>query len=175
MSAPLAIVAAIGKNGVIGANDRLPWRLPSDLKRFRALTLGKPLLMGRKTFQSIGRALPGRETIVVTRDGGFAAETSGVHVVHDLDAALAQGQARAQAMGANEIILAGGGHLYAALLEKADRLYLTLVDLSPAGDVRFPPIDATQWFEHARSQPEPGKDDEARFTFLELRRIGSVG
>ncbi len=76
MNAPLAIVAAIGRNGVIGADDRLPWRLPSDLKRFRALTLGKPLLMGRKTFQSIGRALPGRETIVVTRERGFAAQSS---------------------------------------------------------------------------------------------------
>ena len=80
MSAPLAIVAAIGRNGVIGATISLPWRLPSDLKRFRALTLGKPLLMGRKTFQSIGRALPGRETIVVTREQGFSANGAGVHV-----------------------------------------------------------------------------------------------
>ena len=170
MTAPLAIVAAIGRNGVIGADDRLPWRLPSDLKRFRALTLGKPLLMGRKTFQSIGRALPGRETIVVTRERGFAPDHAAVHVAHDLDAALALARTRAAAMGADEIILAGGGDLYAALLPLADRMYLTMVDLSPAGDVRFPPFDATQWDEIARLQPPPGPNDEAAFSFVELRR-----
>lgn len=170
MSAPLVIVAAIARNGVIGANDGLPWRLPSDLKRFRELTLGKPLLMGRKTYQSIGRALPGRETIVVTRETSFAPQDAGVHVVHDLDAALTLAQARARAMDAEEIILAGGGDLYAALLPKVDRLYLTLVDLSPPGNVRFPPIDATQWIEHVRAQPRPRQHDEASFTFVELRR-----
>jgi dihydrofolate reductase len=170
MSAPLAIVAAIGRNGVIGADDRLPWRLPSDLKRFRALTLGKPLLMGRKTFQSIGRALPGRETIVVTREMGFSASGAGVHLAHDLESALALAQARAEAMGANEIILAGGGDLYAALLPRVDRMYLTLVDLAPAGDAHFPPIDATQWSEVARQRQEPGPQDEAGFSFVELRR-----
>ncbi|MGO9674778.1 MAG: dihydrofolate reductase [Methylocella sp.] len=174
MSAPLAIVAAIGRNGVIGADERLPWRLPSDLKRFRALTLGKPLLMGRKTFQSIGRALPGRETIVVTRERGFAALPGVVHVAYDLDAALALARARAEAMGAAEIILAGGGDLYAALLPRVDRMYLTLVDLSPPGDVRFPPFDAAQWIEAARVEPKPIPADEAAFTFVELRRFKSA-
>jgi dihydrofolate reductase len=170
MSAPLAIVAAIGQNGVIGAGDRLPWRLPSDLRRFRALTLGKPLLMGRKTYQSIGRALPGRETILVTRERGLIAPSDGVHVAHDLDAALALAQARAQAMGAAEIILAGGGDLYAALLSRVDRIYLTLVDLAPPGDVRFPAIDMTQWIEEARERPQPQPGDEASFAFVALRR-----
>ena len=170
MSAPLAIVAAVGRNGVIGADDGLPWRLPSDLKRFRALTLGKPLLMGRKTFQSIGRALPGRETIVVTREKGFSASGAGVHLAHDLESALALAQARAEAMGAKEIILAGGGDLYAALLARVDRMYLTLVDLAPAGDAHFPPIDATQWSEVVRQRQEPGPQDEAGFSFVELRR-----
>jgi dihydrofolate reductase len=169
MNAPLAIVAAIGRNGVIGSHDRLPWRLPSDLRRFRALTLGKPLLIGRKTFQSIGRPLPGRETIVVTREQGFDA-ADGVHVVHELDAALALAQARAAAMGAAEIILAGGGDLYAALLARVERMYLTLVDLSPPGDVRFPPIDESQWVETARVRPPPQQGDEASFAFVELRR-----
>jgi dihydrofolate reductase len=173
MIPPLAIVAAIGQNGVIGANHGLPWRLPSDLKRFRALTLGKPLLMGRKTFQSIGRALPGRETIVVTRDSSFAAGDAGVHVAHDLDAALDLACARATAMGADEIILAGGGDLYAALLSKADRLYLTLVELAPAGDVRFPALDSSQWVERARETPQRRPGDEAAFTFVELRRLNS--
>ncbi len=170
MTAPLAIVAAIGRNGVIGADERLPWRLPSDLKRFRALTMGKPLLMGRKTFQSIGRALPGRETIIVTREPGFRAQGAGIHVAHNLDDALAQAQARAAAMGADEIILAGGGDLYAALLARVARMYLTQVDLAPPGDVRFPPIDMAQWIEVARLLPPPAPGDEASFTFVELCR-----
>jgi dihydrofolate reductase len=174
MSAPLAIVAAIGRNGVIGAGDLLPWRLPSDLKRFRALTIGKPLLMGRKTFQSIGRALPGRETIVVTREQGFTAHAAGVHVAYHLDAALALAEARAEAMAADEIILAGGGDLYAALIDRVERMYLTLVDLSPQGDAHFPPIDAAQWSEVARVRPKPSPEDEAGFSFVELRRRNSA-
>ena len=103
---PLLIVAAVARNGIIGADNRLLWRLSSDLKHFKALTLGKPLVMGRKTFQSIGRLLPGRETIVVTRYPGFKAE--GVLVAHGLDAALALAEARAEAMGADAIVIAGG-------------------------------------------------------------------
>jgi dihydrofolate reductase len=170
MSVPLAIVAAIGRNGVIGNGDQLPWRLPSDLRRFRALTLGKPLLMGRKTFQSIGRPLPGRETIVATRQRGFLAPAGGVHVAHDLDAALTLAQARAAAMGADEIIVAGGGDLYAALLPRVDRMYLTLVDLCPPGDVRFPAIDSANWIEDVRDEQPPGPGDEASFAFRVLRR-----
>ncbi|MEJ0094238.1 MAG: dihydrofolate reductase [Methylocella sp.] len=171
MSAPLVLVAAIAQNGVIGAGDRLPWRLPSDLKRFRALTMGKPLLMGRKTFQSIGRALPGRETIIVTRDRDFLpAADSSVHVAHDLDAALALAQARAAAMGADEIILAGGGALYQLLLDRVQRMYLTFVDLTPEGDVSFPPIDWSQWVEQKRIAPQPQANDEASFAFVEFRR-----
>ena len=174
MSAPLAIIAAVGQNGVIGAAERLPWRLPSDLKHFRALTLGKPLLMGRKTFQSIGRVLPGRETIVLTRDAGFDAGAEKVRVAHDLDAALAVAAARAAAMGAAEIIVAGGGELYAALLPRADRLYLTLVDLAPAGDAFFPAFDAAQWLETGRERPPPQPQDEAGFAFVAMRRVKSA-
>ena len=97
---PLVFVAAVARNGIIGANGGLPWRLSSDLKRFKALTWGKPLVMGRKTFESIGRALPGRETIVVTRDPAFA--PSGVFVAHELDAGLVLARERARAMGADE-------------------------------------------------------------------------
>src|SRR6201996_6394068 len=103
---PLVLIAAVARNGVIGANGGLPWRLSSDLKRFKALTLGKPLVMGRKTFESIGRALPGRETIVVTRDPEFA--PSGVLVAHGLAAALDLAANRASALGADAIIIAGG-------------------------------------------------------------------
>ena len=103
---PLVLVAAVARNGMIGANGGLPWRLSSDLKRFKALTWGKPLVIGRKTFESIGRALPGRETIVVTRDPAFA--PSGVFVAHNLDAGTDLAAERARAMGADEIIIGGG-------------------------------------------------------------------
>ncbi len=114
---PLVLVAAVARNGIIGAKGGLPWRLSSDLKRFKALTWGKPLVMGRKTFESIGRALPGRETIVVTRDPAFA--PSGVLVAHNLDAALDLAAERASAMGADEIIIGGGGEIYAQTIARA--------------------------------------------------------
>lgn len=175
MKTPLALVAAIAKNGVIGDGNRMPWRLPSDLKRFRAITLGKPLLMGRKTFQSIGRPLPGRETIIVTRDRDFdslagSAQAQGVHLAHDLDAALDLAQERAAAMGAEEVIVAGGADLYEALIGFAARMHLTFVDLEPKGDVRFPAIDWADWVEERRTAPPPTAKDEATFAFVDFRR-----
>jgi dihydrofolate reductase len=173
MSVPLAIVAAVAANGVIGDGRQMPWRLSSDLKRFRALTLGKPLIMGRKTFESIGRVLPGRETIIVTRDPGFAARIAGeggAHVAHDLGAALDLAQSRAAAMGASEIILAGGGVLYDALMDRVQRMYLTFVDAEPAGEVRFPPVDWSLWVEERRTAPQRGGRDDASFAFADYRR-----
>ncbi len=163
-SIPLVLVAAIGRNGVIGGEGALPWRLPSDLKRFKALTMGKPLLMGRKTFASIGRPLPGRETIVLTRDPGFAPQ--GIYVVRDLPAALELAQARAQAMGAKEIIVAGGGELYAQTIGLAQRLDVTQIDLSPAGDAFFPTIDPAVWREALREPHSAGPGDDASFTVV---------
>ena len=176
---PLAMVAAIGENGVIGDGRGLPWRLPSDLKHFRKITMGKPLLMGRKTFESIGRALPGRETIVVTRDRAFDPSQIGggattVHVAHDLDAALELAQERAKAMGADEIILAGGGSLYADLIGQAERMHLTFVDLAPRGAVRFPDIDWSHWLEVSRVRPRPMAKDEATFAFVDFERRGCL-
>ncbi len=165
---PLLIVAAVARNGIIGADNRLLWRLSSDLKHFKALTLGKPLVMGRKTFQSIGRLLPGRETIVVTRDPGFKAE--GVLVAHGLDAALALAEARAEAMGADAIVIAGGGELYAETIGRADRLAITEVALSPAGDAAFPRIDPALWREVRREPGVRGPRDEADFAFVEYKR-----
>ena len=165
---PLVIVAAVARNGVIGDGDKLLWRLPGDLRHFKALTLGKPMIMGRKTYASIGRPLPGRETIVVTRDRSFGVE--GVHVVHSVDAALALGQARARAMGASEVILAGGGDLYAQLIGCADRIYLTQVDLSPVGAIVFPRIDPDIWCEVTRETHVGGVGDEAGFSFVAYER-----
>ena len=168
MSPPLVIVAAVARNGVIGGDNRLLWRLPSDLKRFRALTWGRPLIMGRKTFASIGRVLPGRETIVLTRDAGFVA--AGVHVAHSIAQALELAAVRAVAMGAGEIILAGGAELYAALLMRAERLQITQVDLAPAGDAHFPAIDPLYWRETDRVAPPPETGDETGFAFVTYQR-----
>ncbi len=168
MTRPLLLVAVVAQNGVIGADNRLPWRLSSDLKRFKALTLGKPLVMGRKTFQSIGRPLPGRETIVVTRDRKFRPD--GVLVAHDLEAALALAEARAAAMGADAIVIAGGGELYAETFALADRLAITEVALAPEGDAHFPPIDPAEWREVQREPGVRGPNDEADFCFVDYER-----
>jgi dihydrofolate reductase len=167
---PVAIVAAVARNGVIGVNNGLPWRLSSDMKRFKALTMGKPLVMGRKTYLSIPRALPGRETIVVTRDPGFA--PAGPNIAHELEAALDLAAQRAGAMGAEEIIVAGGAEIYAQTIERASRLYITEVALDAVGDARFPPIDLSQWREVRRWKGERGPRDEADFVFVDYERWG---
>jgi len=165
---PLAIVAAVARNGVIGANNGLPWRLSSDMKRFKALTWGKPLVMGRKTYLSIPRALPGRETIVVTRDPAFA--PAGVNIAHELETALDLAAQRADAMGAEEIVVAGGAEIYAQTMARASRLYITEVALDAEGDTRFPPIDPGQWREARRRKGERGPRDEADFAFVDYER-----
>ncbi|MCL2384217.1 MAG: dihydrofolate reductase [Alphaproteobacteria bacterium] len=172
---PLAVVAAIAENGVIGDGRGMPWHLPSDLKHFRAITMGKPLLMGRKTFDSIGRILPGRETIVVTRDPNFIPAGNGeaqqhVHVAHGLEEALTLAQTQAQVMSAEEIILAGGGNLYENLINRAERMHLTFVDLAPRGSVSFPHIDWSDWLEVSRLRPRPSAKDEATFAFVDFDR-----
>lgn len=165
---PLVLVAAVGLNRVIGGEGALPWRLPSDLKRFKAITMGKPMLMGRKTFAAIGRPLPGRETIVLTRDLGFV--HPGIYVAHDLETALQLAQERAGAMGAKEIIVAGGGDLYAQTISLAQRLDVTEVHLSPSGDAFFPVFEPNNWIETARTPYEAGPGDEAAFTVLTFER-----
>ena len=165
---PLVLVAAVARNSVIGVDGGLPWRLSSDLKRFKALTWGKPLVMGRKTFDSIRRALPGRETIVVTRDPAFA--SPGVFVARSVEAALQLARERARAMGANEIIVAGGAEIYAQTIKRASRLFITEVALDAKGEARFPPIDPEQWREISRAKGEHGPRDEADFVFVEYER-----
>ena len=137
----LALVAAVARNGVIGSAGGLPWRLPSDLKRFKATTLGKPVIMGRKTFDSIGRALPGRPNIVVTRQQDF--EVANVMRASSLQAALTL--ARTMNSRDGEICVIGGGQLYAEAIGQAGRLYITHVDAEPPGDVFFPKIGEKDW------------------------------
>ena len=166
--AKIVLVAAVARNGAIGAKGGLPWRLPSDLKRFRETTWGRPMVMGRKTFDSIGKPLPGRETIVVSRDAGFARE--GVHVAGSVEAALDLAAQRAQAMGVDEIMVVGGGELYRATLARADRIVLTEVDLAPEGDAFFPALDSREWREVSRETPPRGEKDDASFVVRRLER-----
>jgi len=163
----LVVVAAVGRNGAIGAAGGLPWRLRTDLRHYRAITMGKPMLMGRKTFLSIGKALPGRESIVLSR-GGFSAP--GALVARDLKAALELAETRARAMGTDEIIVAGGADLYGQLIDRAGALRLTEVDLTPLADAFFPRIDPAVWRETARESHPAGPQDEAAFAFVDYTR-----
>lgn len=166
--AKIVLVAAVARNGAIGSKGGLPWRLPSDLKHLRETTWGRPMIMGRKTFDSIGKPLPGRESIVVTRDTSFSRE--GVHVARSVDDAIVIGAARAKAMGVDEIMVIGGGDLYRATMDRADRLVLSEVDLAPEGDAFFPEIDMSRWREVSRSTPPRGPKDDAAFTVRVLER-----
>lgn len=132
----VTLIAAMARNRVIGRDNALPWRLPEDLRRFRALTLGHPVLMGRRTFESIGRALPGRDNLVLTRDAGFHAE--GCRVFGRLDAALC-------AAGEGELMVIGGADIYAQTIDQATRMHLTLVDAELTGDTYFPAFDLREW------------------------------
>lgn len=168
MNLPIAIVAAIAENGVIGRGNKLIWRLKRDLRRFRDLTWGKPMIMGRKTYDSIGRPLPGRDTIVLTRDRRFVAD--GIHVEHSWEATLARGQDIAGRSGAPALMVVGGAEIYALALPGADRLHLTLVHALPEGDALFPAYDRSA-FREIRREPHPcGPDDDHAFTFLDLER-----
>ena len=162
MSPKLGLIAARGRNGVIGAEGDLPWRLSSDLKHFKATTKGKPVIMGRKTWESLPfKPLPGRTNVVVTRQAGYAAE--GAQVFTDLDAALAAGSAAAQADGVDEVFVIGGAQIYAETLHKADRLYLTDVEAEPAGEAVFPAFEESAWHEIHREAFAAGEGDDHAF------------
>jgi len=168
----LVLIAAVSENGVIGRDNALPWRLKSDMRHFRALTMGKPLLMGRKTYQSIGKPLPGRTNIVVTRDPTFA--EAGVLVANTLTAALDAASGDAMRRGANEIAVIGGANLYGQLISVADRLEITRVHTDIAGDVVFPFVEPAVWREVARVEQAAGPDDDADMTFLTYRRAAAA-
>ena len=139
----LALIVAVAENGVIGKGNELPWRLSSDLKRFKAVTWGKPVIMGRRTFQSIGQPLPGRDNIVLTRAADFTAD--GIVIVADIEAAIEAAERKAQEKSASEIMVAGGSDIYRQTIDLADRLYLTTVHASPEGDAYFPALDESEW------------------------------
>jgi dihydrofolate reductase len=167
---PLVIVVAVAENGVIGKDNNLSWRMPSDLKHFRRLTMGKPLIMGRRTFQSIGRKLPGREMVVVTRDASFAVPD--IHIVHSPEEAVGKAAGLAREMAAPEIVVAGGAQIYAAFLPRATRIELTRVHATIEGDVAFPVLDTAQWREVKHEEHMPGPGDEHAYALISLERRG---
>jgi dihydrofolate reductase len=165
----LVLVVAIAENGVIGRDGGLPWRLRSDLKHFRDLTLGHPVVMGRKTYDAIGKPLSDRTNIVVTRDPAFAAP--GVVVAHSLDAALAVARGDARRRAVADIMVIGGADLYGQTIERAARLEVTRVHALPEGDSVFPPIDPARWREIQRCEHPSGPDDDAAFTTSIFERL----
>ena len=163
----ISMVVVVSANGVIGRDSDLPWRLSTDLKRFKELTMGKPIVMGRKTWQSFPRRpLPGRTNIVITRDRGFADE--GALVVHSLDQGLSEAGAAA---GGDEICVIGGGEIFRQAFDRTDRLYVTHIDEHVAGDTYFPDISPDMWaVTHEEQVPAGPKDDFAtRFVIYERR------
>ena len=164
----IVFVVAVAENGVIGANGAMPWRLRSDMKHFKAVTMGRPVVMGRKTFVSIGRPLPGRTNIVVTRDAGFRADR--VVVTHSFTDAKAIATGDALRRFATEIAVIGGAEIYAQWMDSADRLEITEVHARPEGDTRFPAVDPVAWEEVARVRNPAGSHDSADFSYVTYRR-----
>lgn len=159
----IALIAAMAENRVIGRENRLPWRLSADLRRFKSLTMGKPVIMGRKTYESIGKPLPGRSNIVVTRDRDYRAQ--GCRVVHSLEQALEA------AAGHDEVMVIGGAQLYRQTLDRAERMYLTLVKTELDGDALFPQIEMRHWRELERESHRADEKNEYDYDFVTLERV----
>lgn len=164
MNPKLSLVVAVAENGVIGADGGMPWHLPADLAHFKRTTLGKPVLMGRRTFDEIGKALPGRRNLVLTRQSDYRAP--GAEVVADFDAALAL-------VGAQELMIIGGAQIYARALPLASRLYRTVIEAAPAGDTHFPVFDEGDWRLVAERIHPPDERNAYRLRFQEWHRQAS--
>ena len=155
----ISLIAAMGKNRVIGKNNSLPWKLPEDMKRFKELTLGKPVIMGRKTFESIGKPLPNRKNIILTRDKNYKAKEC--IVVHSKEDALKAAE------GNEEIMIIGGEQIFREFLQKADKMYLTFIDEYFEGDTYFPEYNRDEWKEVQREEHK----NDYKYTFVNLERI----
>lgn len=158
------MIAAMAQNGVIGRNNKLPWHLPNDLKFFKATTMGKPIIMGRKTFESIGKPLPGRCNIVLTRDPDFVKE--GVKVVASVKAAIKLAESVALIDGVEEVMVIGGSQLYEQFLSSADRLYMTQVHAEVDGDAYFPELDLHAWSEESRQDFKASEANPYDYSFV---------
>jgi dihydrofolate reductase len=168
LSVRVSIIAAVADNGVIGRGNALPWSIKSEMAYFKKTTMGKPVVLGRKSFESIGKPLPGRDNIVVTRSADFSA--SGVRVMHDLDSALAHARALALGSGLDEIFVLGGAEIYRQALPAADRLYITEIHATPEGDTLFPAIDRSQWVEIQREHHDYRPEETAAYSLTILER-----
>jgi dihydrofolate reductase len=165
----ISLVVAIGENGIIGRDGGLPWHLSTDLKTFRRVTMGKPLIMGRRTYQSLKKPLDGRDNIVVTRDEAFRAE--GAIAARNFEEALVTARACAAARGVSEIMVIGGTEVFREALPRARFIYKTEVHGAPEGDARFPAVDWSKWTELERLPLAKGPHDEFAATFVLLERI----
>ena len=165
---PLAIIVAVAENGVIGRDNDLPWKIPADMAHFKRITMGKPLVMGRKTYESIGRPLPGRSNIVITRNPDFSAP--GIEVVPSLEEAVLRAQSVARADGAEEVIVMGGAEIYRVSLPAADRLYVTEVHAAIEGDAHQD-LDLSAWREISRSYHDAGPQSSGlAYSFVQYGR-----
>jgi dihydrofolate reductase len=164
----LALIAAVACNGVIGGDNRLLWRIKADLRHFRDKTVGRPVVMGRKTFESIGKPLPGRLNIVVSRT--WANAPDGVLLARSVEDAIKQAQDHGENTNIDRIMIAGGGDIYAQTIDHAARLFITDVNLAPEGDAFFPKIDMMKWKETRRERHARGPDDDASYDFVEYSR-----
>ena len=159
----ISLIAAIADNGVIGRDNTLPWHLPADLRYFKKITMGHPIIMGRKNYADIGRPLPGRINIVLTRDTSFRAE--GCIVVHNKRAAL-------EAVGNNEeVFVIGGAEIYRLFLPDADRLFITQVHIEATGDIRFPDYDKSDWLLVSQEHHNADESNKVEYSFLIFRRV----
>ena len=157
----ISLIAAMGKNRVIGKNNSLPWHLPAEMKFFKETTKNKPVIMGRKTFESIGKPLPNRKNIIITRDQNFMAD--GCTVVNSVDEALKESEG-------NEVMIIGGAQIYKEFLSKANKIYLTIIDENFDGDTFFPEYNEDEWEEIKHEIHEPDEENKYKFTILTLVR-----
>ena len=165
----LSLVVALAANGVIGRDNDLPWRLSGDLRRFKEITIGKPVVMGRKTFESIGRPLPGRTNIVMTKDLGYSAP--GIKPAYDFSNAVTIGKIAAAQAAVDEIMVIGGARIYSEALPLADRLYITEVHCEIEGDVTFPNFNSADWFEVSRTHCSAEINETCDYSFVVYDRI----
>lgn len=159
---PVSVIVAATRNQVIGRDNQMPWHLPADLRYFKQCTLGKPIIMGRKTWESLGRPLPGRLNIVISRQLDTSLE--GAEVFADLATAIQRGQEWASEQGVSEVMVIGGGQIYQQAIELAQRVYLTRIDLELEGDAFFPVLDAQLW-QKVSAEAHPAQNDEPGYTF----------
>lgn len=162
------MIAAVAKNNAIGINNAMPWHLPEDLKRFKAVTIGKPIIMGRKTFESLGKLLPERENIVITRDKELCYD--GVHIVNSINSALSLAEDLGSVDGVNEFFIIGGAEIYRQALPQAERLYLTRVNQTFEGDSFFPEINESEWLEISREDHYAKDNQNLSYSYLVLDR-----